>query len=157
MEGYSLDRKIEDGKFIIIYEATKLSTTEKVAIKLVAAHLLDEEGLERSKEECLIIQQLHHPNIVKLVDYFLNSRYMGIITEYCSGGNLQEYLNKNGKLKEPQSRTFFSQALSAIKCCHQNNVIHRDVKLENLVLDATGNVKLIDFNVGKLLVGVPER
>ena len=68
-----------------------------------------------------------------------------IVTEYAAKGDIFDYLVSHGRLAEPQARHFFVQILSAVKYCHSQGVVHRDLKAENLLLDSEGSIKLADF------------
>jgi serine/threonine protein kinase len=68
-----------------------------------------------------------------------------VVTEYCANGELFDVLTREGRLSEPRARRWFGQLVDAIKYCHSHRVVHRDLKLENILLDAQWNVKLCDF------------
>jgi calcium-dependent protein kinase len=76
---------------------------------------------------------MDHPNIIKLYDIYEDSKWLYVVTELCKGGNLLELIN-NFELTEEEVRIFMTQILSAVTYMHSNSIIHRDIKLENVVL-----------------------
>lgn len=103
-----------------------------------------------------------HPNIVRLYDSFETSRHLVFVMELCAGGDLLTYVRRRGSLGEPLARELFRQIAAAIHYCHSKGIVHRDIKLDNLLLDigvasnSHVNVKLCDFGVSKLLVDPAE-
>jgi serine/threonine protein kinase len=73
-----------------------------------------------------------------------------IVLEYVTGGELFEIIATNGRLKEEEARKYFQQLINAVDYCHSRGVYHRDLKLENLLLDASGNLKVSDFGLSAL-------
>jgi serine/threonine protein kinase len=73
--------------------------------------------------------------------------------ELCSGGDLASYVKKRNRIKEKSARHFFVQLIQGLVYLHSKKILHRDLKLENLMLDAQGNVKIVDFGVSKQLRG----
>ena len=99
------------------------------------------------KHEIQIIKMLHHPNIVRIFETIEDSNYLYLVFEYIKGGSLFEYLNSrpHKKLDEGEVKRIFRQIVSTVQYCHKQNVAHRDLKLENILLDEKHNVKIIDF------------
>ncbi|KAJ3273197.1 hypothetical protein HDV01_004699 [Terramyces sp. JEL0728] len=88
---------------------------------------------------------LHHPNVIKLYEVIETKSTVFLVMEYASGGELYDYLVVHGKMKEKEARAKFRQILSAVSYCHKKRVIHRDLKAENLLLDANLDIKIADF------------
>jgi len=88
---------------------------------------------------------LNHPNIVKLFEVIETKNTLFLVMEYSSGGELYDYLVVHGRMKEKEARVKFRQILSAVNYCHNKRVIHRDLKAENLLLDANFDIKIADF------------
>jgi serine/threonine protein kinase len=95
-----------------------------------------------------------HPNIVQLYEVFEDREHIYMAMEYCSGGNLHNYLVAYGKLTESHARQWFRQLLSAVMFCQQQGVVSRDIKNSNVVIDDEGNAKLADFGLCVLVNNV---
>lgn len=95
--------------------------------------------------EVRIMKMLDHPNIVKLYQVIETDKTLYLVMEYASGGEVFDYLVAHGRMKEKEARAKFRQIVSAVQYCHQKRIIHRDLKAENLLLDAEMNIKIADF------------
>ena len=88
---------------------------------------------------------LSHKNIVKLYEVIDTPDELYLVMEYCSGGEIFDYLVSHGRMKDKDARKYFRQILGAVEYCHKHHIIHRDLKAENLLLDENMNVKVADF------------
>ena len=104
----------------------------------------------RIMREAALLNLLRHPNIVQLYDMLITDDFFCLFFEYVEGGQMLDYIISHGRLKERVARHFFRQLLSAVDYCHRNSVVHRDLKIENVLIDHDGNVKLIDFGLSNL-------
>ncbi|XP_010792701.1 MAP/microtubule affinity-regulating kinase 3-like [Notothenia coriiceps] len=100
---------------------------------------------QRLFREVRIMKILNHPNIVKLFEVIETERTLYLVMEYASGGEVFDYLVAHGRMKEKEARAKFRQIVSAVQYCHQKHIVHRDLKAENLLLDADMNIKIADF------------
>ncbi|XP_059530889.1 NUAK family SNF1-like kinase 2 isoform X1 [Myotis daubentonii] len=122
-----------------------------VAIKLIRKDKIkDEQDLKHIRREIEIMSSLNHPHIIAIHEVFENSSKIVIVMEYASRGDLYDYISERQRLSEREARHFFRQIVSAVHYCHQNGVVHRDLKLENILLDANGNIKIADFGLSNL-------
>ncbi|KAK1785942.1 hypothetical protein P4O66_017697 [Electrophorus voltai] len=95
--------------------------------------------------EVRLMKGLNHPNIVQLFEVIETEKTLYLIMEYASGGEVFDYLVAHGRMKEKEARAKFRQIVSAVHYCHQKSIVHRDLKAENLLLDADSNIKIADF------------
>lgn len=118
-----------------------------VAIKTIKKSSLNEENLVKIDREIDVLKKIgKHDHILKLYQVIKTNRYYMLVTQYCPNGELYEYLLNHGKLNETQSCDYFLQILSAVEYLHERNVVHRDLKLENLLLTENNKtIKIADF------------
>lgn len=125
-----------------------------VAIKSIRKEKIkDEQDLVHIRREIEIMSSLCHPHIITIYEVFENKDKIVIVMEYASQGDLYDYICDKRKLTEREARHFFRQIVSAVHYCHQNGIVHRDLKLENILLDGSGNVKIADFGLSNLFHG----
>ena len=93
---------------------------------------------------------MDHPYIAKFYEAFLDHKYVHLVVEYCKGGDLASQLEKNGKFEEQKVKRIIKQSLKAVKSLHMKNIAHRDLKLENIMMEGN-DIKIIDFGISKLL------
>ncbi|XP_035386021.1 serine/threonine-protein kinase MARK1-like isoform X5 [Electrophorus electricus] len=118
---------------------------ENVAVKIIDKTQLNPTSLQKLFREVRIMKVLNHPNIVKLFEVIETDKTLYLIMEYASGGEVFDYLVAHGRMKEKEARAKFRQIVSAVQYCHQKRIVHRDLKAENLLLDADMNIKIADF------------
>ncbi|KAM0681427.1 Serine/threonine-protein kinase [Glugoides intestinalis] len=102
---------------------------------------------ERIYREIVISTLLDHPHIIKLLDFLYSDSLFFLIFEYVKGDQLYDLILKEGKINEESARKYFRQILSAIDYVHRNSIVHRDLKIENILIDHNDNVKLLDFGL----------
>jgi len=117
-------------------------TGERVAVKIME---VSEEKLQVLERESVIQHSVVHPNVVRCLGKHMDGGKMYVVMELIAGGELFQYLIKNGKMCDEGARKLLRQLISALRCCHDLNICHRDIKPENLMLDDKGNLKLGDF------------
>ncbi|CAI2726484.1 unnamed protein product [Schistosoma spindalis] len=142
---YRFIRTIGKGNFAKVKLASHVITGQQVAIKIIDKTQLSPSSRQKLFREVRLMKLLDHPNIVKLFEIIDNDKILYLVMEYASGGEVFDYLVAHGRMKEKEARAKFRQIVSAVQYCHQKHIIHRDLKAENLLLDADMNIKLADF------------
>uniref|UniRef100_A0A669AYN8 non-specific serine/threonine protein kinase n=1 Tax=Oreochromis niloticus TaxID=8128 RepID=A0A669AYN8_ORENI len=141
---YRLLKTIGKGNFAKVKLARHVLTGKEVGMCSDAVF----DGLSRFSQlfrEVRIMKMLNHPNIVKLFEVIETEKTLYLVMEYASGGEVFDYLVAHGRMKEKEARAKFRQIVSAVQYCHQKCIVHRDLKAENLLLDADMNIKIADF------------
>ncbi|KAF1811337.1 Pkinase-domain-containing protein, partial [Eremomyces bilateralis CBS 781.70] len=144
---YILGQTIGEGEFGKVKMGWKREGGVQVAIKLIRRESLgtNPSRLPKIHREIAILGQLQHPNIVRLHEMVETERHIGIILEYASGGELFDYILNHRYLKDNAARRLFAQLVSGVGYLHKKGIIHRDLKLENLLLDRNRNIIITDF------------
>ncbi|XP_075968070.1 MAP/microtubule affinity-regulating kinase 4 isoform X4 [Anarhichas minor] len=142
---YRLLKTIGKGNFAKVKLARHILTGREVAIKIIDKTQLNPTSLQKLFREVRIMKTLNHPNIVQLFEVIETEKTLYLIMEYASGGEVFDYLVAHGRMKEKEARAKFRQIVSAVHYCHLKNIVHRDLKAENLLLDADANIKIADF------------
>ena len=150
IEDYNILKEVGEGA----YGKVKLVKHKKTGIER-AAKLINRKHVRREEEELLleevsILMKLDHPNIIRIYHVYQESRNYAIVTEYCSGGELFERIQNSHSFSEKQAAELMKQILSAVNYLHENEIVHRDLKAENLLFEnqkPDSALKLIDFGV----------
>ncbi|XP_055496563.1 MAP/microtubule affinity-regulating kinase 3a isoform X1 [Leucoraja erinacea] len=142
---YRLLKTIGKGNFAKVKLARHILTGREVAIKIIDKTQLNPTSLQKLFREVRIMKCLNHSNIVKLFEVIETEKTLYLVMEYASGGEVFDYLVAHGRMKEKEARAKFRQIVSAVQYCHQKQIVHRDLKAENLLLDADMNIKIADF------------
>uniref|UniRef100_A0A3P9MVU4 MAP/microtubule affinity-regulating kinase 3 n=1 Tax=Poecilia reticulata TaxID=8081 RepID=A0A3P9MVU4_POERE len=142
---YRLLKTIGKGNFAKVKLARHVLTSKEVAVKIIDKTQLNSSSLQKLFREVRIMKMLNHPNIVKLFEVIETEKTLYLVMEYASGGEVFDYLVAHGRMKEKEARAKFRQIVSAVQYCHQKCIVHRDLKAENLLLDADMNIKIADF------------
>ncbi|XP_010722538.1 serine/threonine-protein kinase SIK1 [Meleagris gallopavo] len=145
---YDIERTLGKGNFAVVKLARHRVTKTQVAIKIIDKTRLDPSNLEKIYREVQIMKLLNHPHIIKLYQVMETKDMLYIVTEFAKNGEMFDHLTSNGHLSESEARKKFWQILSAVEYCHSHHIVHRDLKTENLLLDANMNIKLADFGFG---------
>lgn len=150
---YKIGRMLGKGAFGKVNLGMHKLARKLVAIKSMNKQFLnDERSRKKVMQEVSIIKRTRHPNVVKLYETFESEKHILFSMEMCAGGDLLNYVRKRRKLKEPIAKVLFKQIIEAIGYIHTRNIVHRDIKLDNILLDGKGNVKIGDFGVSRLYV-----
>uniref|UniRef100_A0A8C1PVE5 Si:dkey-16p21.7 n=1 Tax=Cyprinus carpio TaxID=7962 RepID=A0A8C1PVE5_CYPCA len=150
---YRLEKTLGKGQTGLVKLGIHCITGQKVAIKIVNREKLSESVLMKVEREIAILKLIEHPHVLKLHDVYENNKYLYLVLEHVSGGELFDYLVKKGRLTPKEARKFFRQIISALDFCHSHSICHRDLKPENLLLDEKNNIRIADFGMASLQVG----
>lgn len=144
---YILGQTLGEGEFGKVKMGWKKEGGVQVAIKLIRRESLgnNPNRLPKIYREISILRGLQHPNIVRLHEMVETERHIGIILEYASGGELFDYILNHRYLKDNAARRLFAQLVSGVGYLHKKGIVHRDLKLENLLLDRNRNIIITDF------------
>ncbi|KAF9731127.1 Fatty acyl-CoA synthetase and RNA processing-associated kinase 1 [Paraphaeosphaeria minitans] len=144
---YILGQTLGEGEFGKVKMGWKKDSSVEVAIKLIRRETLGSNAnrLQKIYREIHILRGLEHPNIVRLHEMVETERHIGIILEYASGGELFDYILNHRYLKDSAARRLFAQLISGVGYLHKRGIVHRDLKLENLLLDRNRNIIITDF------------
>ena len=150
---YKYGRLIGQGAFGKVNLGLNVLTGRVVAIKSFNKSNLNSnsENMKKILYETNLMKKLNHPNITKILELFEEKEYILIIMEYINGGNLFSFLKKHRKVSEKNAKLLFKQIILGIKYMHDQNIVHRDIKLENILIDLNNNIKICDFGIGRVL------
>lgn len=111
----------------------------------------DDSQTKKVMQEVVMLKKTRHQNIVRLYEYFETEKHILFVIELCAGGDLLNYVRRRRRLKEDVAKCLFKQIVESLAYCHSKSILHRDIKLDNILLDANGQVKICDFGVGKIV------
>ena len=145
---YKIKSHIGTGGMATVYLAQDLILERPVAVKVLRLDFhTNEAAMRRFQREAQSATQLVHPNIVSVYDVGEEDGTNYIVMEYVEGTDLKEYIRERGPLPPREAVRIMSQIVSAIELAHQNRIIHRDIKPQNILIDREGNVKITDFGI----------
>ncbi|KAI0263593.1 hypothetical protein BC834DRAFT_827457 [Gloeopeniophorella convolvens] len=166
---YTLSKTLGAGSMGKVKLAHHNVTGEKLAVKIlprvvpvqavqgapnaeaVAKQAVKDASKEtRTIREAALSQLLYHPYICGMREMIVHQHHYYMVFEYINGGQMLDYIISHGRLRERVARKFARQIGSALEYCHKNNVVHRDLKIENILISQTGNIKIIDFGLSNL-------
>ncbi|KAI4337673.1 hypothetical protein L6164_016058 [Bauhinia variegata] len=148
MERYEIVKDIGSGNFGVAKLVRDKWTKEYYAVKFIERGQKIDEHVQR---EIMNHRSLKHPNIVRFKEVLLTPTHLAIVMEYAAGGELFERICNAGRFSEDEARFFFQQLISGVSYCHSMQICHRDLKLENTLLDGSTapRVKICDFGYSK--------
>ena len=151
MKFYKYGRLLGKGAFGKVNLCLHTLTGRLVAIKSINKEKIkNERQKQKIKQETEIMETLSKSkNIVKIFETYETKKHICIVMEYICAGDLLTYIKKRSKLTEPVAKFIFKQIVLGIKHIHDNNIIHRDIKLDNILLDLDNNIKICDFGVSR--------
>lgn len=147
---YEEIKQLGKGGFGSVFLYLNKITKQEVALKFVELKtILSPEDVNRVFMEIGVLRNLNHPNIVKLIDAFDLQDKVCFVMEYCRGGELKQYIEQNAPLEETTAFNIACQIADAIRYCHNSRVVHRDLKLENILFatETKEQIKIVDFGI----------
>ncbi|KAM6085206.1 uncharacterized protein LJ206_006976 [Theristicus caerulescens] len=140
---------INKGSFAKVMEGLHIPTGEKVAIKVIDKRKAKQDSyvLKNMKREPQIHQMIKHPNVVRLYETLETDNSYYMVMELCLGGDLLDRICDKKRLAEREVRRYTRQILSAVEHLHCQGIVHRDLKIENFLLDENNNIKIVDFGL----------
>ena len=153
IQNFIIGDKIGEGGMGTVHFATRTLLTErKLVVKILNSNLaLNPHIQDRFQNEAIILDQLQHPNIVRLVDFFTEGDESFMIMDYAEGIPLDEVIKKNGKIPEAQAKDLLRQIADGIAHAHSKGIAHRDIKPANFIVSTDNQVKILDFGIAKIL------
>lgn len=151
-ERYRIIDTLGEGGMANVYLAEDIILQRKVAVKILRLDLQNEPQTQaRFQREALATSELSHPNIVSVLDVGMDHGLPYMVMEYVDGPDLKEYIRENFPLDLREVIRIMDQILSAVALAHKHNVIHRDLKPQNILMDKRGNIKIADFGIAVAL------
>ncbi|XP_025075803.1 uncharacterized protein LOC105433843 isoform X2 [Pogonomyrmex barbatus] len=148
---FDIIKKLGQGTYGKVQLGINKETGQEVAIKTIKKCKIETEAdLIRIRREIQIMSSVQHPNIIHIYEVFENREKMVLVMEYAAGGELYDYLSERKVLSEHEARRIFRQIATAVFYCHKHKICHRDLKLENILLDQVGNAKIADFGLSNV-------
>ncbi len=146
---YTLGAEVGSGAFGKVVLGKHYLTGETVAIKILDKMILSQtpEDYELVRQEISILKIVRHKYIVQLYEILQTPQHIFIVMEYCEGKDLMDYILTKTRLSEIESLKFFQQLINALFYLHSQNISHRDVKIDNMLLDRNKDLKLVDFGL----------
>lgn len=153
---YAIREILGAGGMGVVYRAMDTQLQEVVAIKTLKPDAMGAENVERFKQEIRLARRITHRNVVRTHDLGEAEGTLFITMEFVEGKSLAEVLQKRGRLPASVALTVARQLCRALEAAHEMGVVHRDIKPQNLVVDPTGVVKVMDFGIARLTEGRPD-
>ncbi|XP_032593016.1 serine-rich adhesin for platelets isoform X1 [Drosophila grimshawi] len=148
---FDIIKKLGQGTYGKVQLGINKETGQEVAIKTIKKCKIEAEAdLVRIRREVQIMSSVQHPNIIHIYEVFENREKMVLVMEFAAGGELYDYLSERKVLCEEEARRIFRQVATAVYYCHKHKICHRDLKLENILLDEQGNAKIADFGLSNV-------
>ncbi|XP_023527747.1 CBL-interacting serine/threonine-protein kinase 1-like [Cucurbita pepo subsp. pepo] len=148
---YELGKTLGEGNFGKVKLAADIRTGRRYAVKILdKTRILRLNFSDQIKREISTLKLLRHPNVVRLYEVLASKTKIYMVLECASGGELFDRIESKGKMDEAEGRRLFQQLIDGLSYCHEKGVYHRDLKLENVLVDDKGNIKISDFGLSAL-------
>eukprot|EP00965_Chrysotila_dentata_P239282 6203006-Pleurochrysis_carterae.AAC.2 len=151
---YELGSTLGQGSFATVYRGQHRGTKRIVAVKAIVRGRLNQKLTENLEAEISILQTLQHTNVVRLHDVQTTERHVYLVMEFCPGGDLSRFIRSRGAQSEPMARGFLLQLAEGLRYLRSHNLIHRDLKPQNLLLSslsADATLKIADFGFARYM------
>lgn len=153
-ERYKLEDFIGQGGMSLVYRAVDIRTGHSVAVKILKSEYnSDKEFLERFQREAQAASLMSHHNLVNLLDVGVEGEHRYLVLEYVNGNTLKDIIRQKGRLNYQTAIQITIRILSALQHAHDNGIIHRDIKPQNVLIHADGHVKVADFGIARMTGG----
>lgn len=150
MDDFELIKVIGKGSYGKVLLVRKRDTDELLAMKMLRKeNLAKRNQIEHTKTERSVLEKVNHPYIVRLKYAFQNAKKLYFVLEYCPGGELFYHLSRAGRFDEPRAMFYAACSVLAIEHLHSLNIVYRDLKPENVLVDSQGFAKITDFGLSK--------
>ena len=168
MQRYQIGKFLGQGSYAVVKLAKDTQTGRLVALKRFEKYKLIESHVKKNLiREIRILESLDHPNVVQLFQVIEQPRHINLVMEFIGVKTLAKFVkrSKDFRLGEDEARTIFKQIVEGIQYCHEQGIVHRDIKLENIIIDHELNIRIIDFGFAikydpskrlKIFCGTPE-
>ena len=148
---YTMGKMLGAGAFGEVSLCTHIASGNERAVKALKKDNMNEADKEEFLNEVDVLKGLDHPNILKMFEYFEDEQRYYIITDLCSGGELMDEITKRGQFNEKDAGVIIKHVLMCMSYCHSNNILHRDLKPQNIMLEGKkwklDQIKVIDFGL----------
>ncbi|MEK7486250.1 MAG: protein kinase [Planctomycetota bacterium] len=150
IDGAIIERKLGQGGMGAVYQARHLTLDKYIAIKILPPEFSrSSENIERFFREARSAAKLEHPNIIQVFNVGQENNVYFILMQFVSGQSLQSHLDKMGKIPLPQALWVMKFSMQGLLFAHEHGIIHRDLKPDNIMITATGEVKVVDFGLAR--------
>lgn len=153
LDFYQIIRPLGEGSYGKVYLALSTLAGLPVAIKCYdRSKIKTETTCKRILQEIDILKSLNHPNVIRFIEIFENTKYVFLVLEYADRDDLLKYLKAHGRFTEADFLPILAQILNSLHYLHSINILHRDIKLDNILLTSKGQVKVCDFGVSRKIL-----
>ena len=149
---YEVLKEIGQGSLAIVYQAFDPQLRRDVALKILhPIFSKNQKNIERLRQEAQTLAQLDHPHILRIYSFLDQEEAKGIVTEYVQGQTLAQFLEKHSPVLPEIGLRIIADILEALEHAHSRKIVHRDIKPENIIINTSGEIKIADFSIAKIM------